>query len=85
MIKLAEKIIEGKTVILEVDETLSDKTIGGQPVLKIDNDITIIYAVDTLKVVKAIYNSDTLFEVVKYVKGSWAESKIKQLLVEMEV
>ena len=88
MIEIIRKQIEGKNVVLSVDETLSNKVLGGQPILKIEDKLTVIYAVDTLKVIKGIANANILDDLVESVEGSWAEDGVKEIvysLVEEDV
>jgi len=80
---IIEKEIENQKVVLEVDETLPDDKLGGVPLLKIDNDLAVIYPVDTLKVIKGIATADTLNDLVESVKGSWAEKGVKKMVVNL--
>ena len=80
---IIEKEIENQKVTLEVDETISDNKLGGAPLLKINNDIALIYPVDTLKVIKGIAIADTLNDLVESVKGSWAEDGIREIVVRL--
>lgn len=84
MIELAYKKIDNVPIVLMVDETYSDKVIAGQPILYIGKELVVIYAVDTLKTIKAIYNSSTLNELNDNVKGIWAEDIVERIIVEME-
>lgn len=80
---IIEKEIENQKVVLEVDETLPDDKLGGVPLLKIDNDLAVIYPVDTLKVIKGIATADTLNDLVGSVKGSWAEKSVKEMVMNL--
>ena len=80
---LIERVIENQRVVLEVDETLPDNKLGGVPVLKMNNDLTVIYPVDTLKVIKGVATADTLNDLVESVKGSWAEKGVKDMVVNI--
>ena len=80
---IIEKEIENQKVILEVDENLPDDKLGGVPLLKIVDSIAVIYPVDVLKVIKGVANADTLNDLVEYVKGSWAENSVKEMVVSL--
>ena len=80
---IIEKEIENQKVILEVDETLPDNKLGGVPLLKINDDLAVIYPVDTLKVIKGIATADTLNDLVESVEGSWAEEGVKKMVVNL--
>lgn len=80
---IIEKEIENQKVILEVDETLPDDKLGGVPLLKINDDLAVIYPVDTLKVIKGIATADTLNDLVESVEGSWAEEGVKKMVVNL--
>ena len=80
---IIEKEIENQKVIFEVDEKIPDNKLGGVPLLKINNDLTLIYPVDTLKVIKGVATADTLNDLVESVKGSWAEDGIKEMVMNL--
>lgn len=80
---LIEKEIENQKVSFEVDEALPDNKLGGAPLLKINNDLALIYPVDTLKVIKGVATADTLNDLVESVKGSWAEDGIKEMVMNL--
>lgn len=84
MITLIEKTIEKVHFKLEVDETQPDRSIAGSPILYIDGEAHIIYAVDTLKVIKAISNSQNLIYVKKGIRGSWAEETVCETIAKLE-
>lgn len=80
---IIEKEIENQKVVFEVDETLPDDKLGGVPLLKIDNDLAVIYPVDTLKVIKGVATADTLNDLVESVKGSWVEKGVKEMVMNL--
>lgn len=78
---IIEKEIENKNVVLEVDETIDCKKLGGQPLLKADGKIVaVIYAVDTLNAIKGIANAKTLKDIAESMQGTWAEDSIKEIV-----
>ncbi len=78
---IIEKEIENKNVVLEVDETIDSTKLGGQPLLKVNGRfIAVIYAVDTLTVIKGIANADTLNDIVESMRGTWAEDSVKEAM-----
>lgn len=79
---IVEKNIENKNVILEVDETIDNNKLGGQPLLKVDGRIVaVIYAVDTLTAIKGIVNAGTLKDIAESMEGTWAEDTVKEIFV----
>ena len=80
MITIIEKTIEGKKIICEVDEKIAYNKLGGLPILKIGNEIAVIYPVDTLTVIKGIANSETLANLVESLTGSWAENQVTEII-----
>ena len=84
MITIIEKTIENVDFKLEVEETISGDKLGGQPILWINQEPHIVYAVDTLKVIKAIANSQNMNFVKKGVEGTWNEEGIVETILKLE-
>ena len=71
LIYLISKKIDGVKVELTVDADLSDKVMGGQPVLQIGRDCCMVYAVDSLKMIKAIHNAESLSDLNESIVDVW--------------
>lgn len=84
MITIIEKNIENVDFKLEVEETIPGNKLGGQPTLWINQEPHIVYAVDTLKVIKAIANSKNMNFVKKGVEGTWNEERIVETILKLE-
>lgn len=80
MLCLISREIDGVKVELNVDETLSNKVMGGQPFLTVGRECSMVFAVDSLKVIKAIANAETLTELQKSIKDVWNEKSIQNLI-----
>ena len=83
-IVLIEKTIEHVQFKLEVDTSKPNNTLAGSPTLLIDGEPHIIYAVDTLTIIKAIANAKNMIYIKKYVKGCWAEESIIETIEKLE-
>lgn len=77
---IIEKTIQDTKVTLEVDEKLPNNKLGGTPILHIGKELAVIYAVDTLTLIKGIHNSETLQELADYTKGTWAENQVTEIV-----
>lgn len=83
MITIIEKTIQETHVKLTVDETKSSKTIAGTPTLQIADDFCIVYAVDTLQIIKTIANAQTLNDLIIGSKGTWTDEQIQNTIEQV--
>ena len=81
MLCLIKREIEGVKVELNVDETLPDKVMGGQPFLTVGRKTNMVFAVDCLKVIKAIAVSESLTELADNIVDVWNEDSIKKSII----
>lgn len=73
---LFEDTIENIKVEIEIDETKDHHTWAGCPTLKTEYGTALFEAVDTLTVIKALKNSNTIEEFEEAVKDTWSKKKL---------
>ena len=81
MLCLIKRDIEDVNVELNVDEALPDNVMGGQPFITVGMKTNIVFAVDCLKVIKAIAVSETLTELADNIKDVWNEDSIQRSIL----
>ena len=75
---LVEDKIENITVSVEIDEKEDHHKWAGCPVIKTENFSQLFEAVDVLTVVKAVKNSNTVYEFTKAVQDTWSKDEIAE-------
>lgn len=83
-IVIIEKTIEHVNFKLEVNPQKPNNTILGSPILWINNEPHIIYAVDTLTIIKAIATANNMIHIKKAVEGTWCEETITKTIIKLE-
>lgn len=73
---LFKDTIENIKVEIEIDETKDHYTWAGCPTLKTETGTALFEAVDTLTVIKALKNSNTIEEFEEAVEDTWSKKKL---------